>query len=116
MKSDGEANKINSISVNNTGLIPDASKNVNIDLSSYALKTSIPTKLSQLTNDNNTVTDTNYVHTDSNYTAAEKTKLSGIETGAQANKIEIVKVNFLKVSLPVNISTSMEKPYGQQCQ
>ena len=93
LKSDGEANKINSISVNNTGLIPDASKNVNIDLSSYALKTSIPIKLSQLTNDNNTVTDAKYVHTDNNYTAAEKTKLSGIATGAQANKIEIVKVN-----------------------
>ena len=93
LKSDGEANKINSISVNNTELIPDANKNVDIDLSSYALKTSIPTKLSQLTNDNNTVTDANYVYTDSNYTAVEKTKLSGIETGAQANKIEIVKVN-----------------------
>lgn len=100
LKSDGEANKINSVSVNNTALIPDATKNINIDLTSYALKTSIPTKISQLTNDNNTVTDANYVHTDSNYTAAEKTKLSGIDTGAQANKIEIVKLN--NNALPVS--------------
>lgn len=93
LKTDGEANKINSISLNNTELTIDNKKNVNIDLSSYALKTSVPTKLSQLTNDNNTVTDAKYVHTDSNYTAAEKTKLSKIANGAQANKIEIVKVD-----------------------
>lgn len=30
-------------------------------------------------------TDTNYVHTDNNYTTAEKTKLSGIQTGAEVN-------------------------------
>ena len=38
----------------------------------------IPTKLSQLTNDDNTVKDANYQHTDNNYTNAEKTKLSKI--------------------------------------
>lgn len=38
----------------------------------------IPTKLSQLSNDNNTVHDANYVHTDNNYTAVDKTKLSKI--------------------------------------
>jgi hypothetical protein len=31
------------------------------------------------------VHDDNYVHTDNNYTAVEKTKLSGIESGAQVN-------------------------------
>ena len=35
----------------------------------------IPTKLSQLENDNSTVQDDAYVHTDNNYTSAEKTKL-----------------------------------------
>ena len=29
--------------------------------------------------------DASYVHTDSNFTAAEKTKLAGVETGAEAN-------------------------------
>ena len=38
----------------------------------------IPTKLSDLTNDNNTVQDASYVHTDNNYTTAEKSKLAGL--------------------------------------
>ena len=50
----------------------------------------IPTKISDLNNDNNTVTDANYVHTDSNYTVTEKSKLAGIEAGAQANVTEVV--------------------------
>jgi hypothetical protein len=33
----------------------------------------------------NIVTDANYVHTDENFTSAEKTKLGGIESGAQVN-------------------------------
>lgn len=33
----------------------------------------------------NLVQDANYVHTDSNYTATEKSKLAGIESGAEAN-------------------------------
>lgn len=59
----------------------------------FAQKTDVPTKLSDLTNDANYVTDANYVHTDNNYTTDEKTKLSGIATGAQVNVIETVKVN-----------------------
>ena len=47
--------------------------------------TSVPTKTSDLTNDSNFVSDGSYVHTDNNYTTAEKTKLSGIEAGAEAN-------------------------------
>ena len=46
------------------------------------VRASIPTKLSQLTNDDNTVKDANYVHTDNNYTTAEKTKLSSIADNA----------------------------------
>ena len=38
----------------------------------------IPTKLSQLSNDNNTVQDANYIHTDNNYTSADKQKLGKI--------------------------------------
>lgn len=38
-----------------------------------------------MTNDSNFVVDADYVHTDSNYTAAEKSKLSGISAGAEAN-------------------------------
>ena len=49
------------------------------------VQASIPTKYSQLQNDNNTVQDANYVHTDNNYTTTDKDKLSGIQAGAQVN-------------------------------
>lgn len=42
----------------------------------------VPTKMSELSNDVNFVSDSNYLHTDNNYTTAEKTKLSGIDEGA----------------------------------
>lgn len=38
----------------------------------------IPTKLSQIQNDDNTVKDANYIHTDNNYTSVEKQKLGKI--------------------------------------
>lgn len=39
----------------------------------------IPTKLSQLQNDNHTVQDENYVHTDNNFSNEDKTKLDSLE-------------------------------------
>lgn len=71
-----QVNVIETIKVNNTALTP-SSKAVNI---------TVPTALSDLTNDGNFVTDASYVHTDNNYTSAEKTKLSGIAAGAEVNQ------------------------------
>lgn len=51
-------------------------------------KPTIPTKTSDLTNDSDFVSDANYVHTDSNFTAAEKTKLAGIATGANKTTVD----------------------------
>ena len=48
-------------------------------------KPTIPTKTSDLVNDSQFVVDSNYVHTDNNYTTTEKTKLSGIQSGAKVN-------------------------------
>ena len=45
----------------------------------YALKSEIPTKLTQLENDGNFVKDANYVHTDNNFTTGEKEKLASLE-------------------------------------
>ena len=45
----------------------------------------IPTKTSELTNDSNFVSDANYVHTDNNFSNTYKTKLDGIESGAEVN-------------------------------
>lgn len=63
------------------------------------IKSIIPTKLSDLSNDNNTVTDANYVHTDNNYDNTDKTKVDGVESGAQANIIETVKVNNVALTV-----------------
>ena len=78
-----QVNVIESIKVNGTART----------VTSKAVSITVPTKTSELTNDSNLVVDAAYVHTDSNYTSSEKTKLSGIDTGAQVNKIESVKVN-----------------------
>ena len=51
----------------------------------FALKTELPTKTSDLTNDSNYVADASYTHTDNNYTTTEKNKLSGIASGAEVN-------------------------------
>ena len=107
----GAPNVIEIVKVNGTALTPDSDKAVNV---------SVPTKLSELTNDNNTVTDANYVHTDNNYTLGEKQKLQGLENYndeeirgliAQAGKIDVIKVNgtaqtvtnkTVEISVPTN--------------
>ena len=66
----GAPNVIEIVKVNGTALTPDGNKAVNV---------LVPTKTSDLTNDNNTVIDANYVHTDNNFTTAEKNKLTGLE-------------------------------------
>lgn len=78
-----EVNAINTIKVNGTAQT----------ISAKAVDISVPTKTSDLTNDNDLVSDSSYVHTDNNYTTTDKNKLSGIASNAQVNKIETIKVN-----------------------
>ena len=56
-------------------------------------KPTIPDSTSDLTNDSNFVSDANYVHTDANFTLGEKGKLASVESGAEENVIEVIKVN-----------------------
>lgn len=70
---------------------------------------SIPTKTSDLNNDSGFVEDANYVHTDNNYTNNEKSKLGGVESGAQANVIEEVKVNNVAIT-PSSKSVNIPVP------
>lgn len=51
-------------------------------LQDYAKTTDLPTKISQLENDDNTVKDASYVHTDNNYSTEEKNKLAGLSNYA----------------------------------
>lgn len=70
-----QVNVIEGITVNSTA-VPLTNKIANL---------TIPTKLTDLTNDGNFVTDANYVHTDNNFTTTLKNKLNGIATGAEVN-------------------------------
>lgn len=71
-------------SISGDEMIPSALDGNNYKISTSILRSglatqaSVPTKLSQLTNDINAVSDANYVHTDNNYTTTEKTKLNYI--------------------------------------
>ena len=71
-------------------------------ISNKTVNVTVPTKLGDLANDGNFVQDANYVHTDNNYTAADKSKLAGIDESADVNLIESVKVN----GAPLEIDSS----------
>ena len=98
MTAGANANVIESIKVNGVAQTVATDKSVNI---------TVPTKVSELTNDSDFVTTTD-LSTDldnkvdkvdgkglstNDFTTAEKNKLTGIETGAQVNKIETISVN-----------------------
>ena len=53
--------------------------------SNVTANVTVPTTTSELTNNSDFVSDASYVHTDNNFTNAEKTKLGGIESGAEVN-------------------------------
>lgn len=61
-----------------------------LDYISGKLEALIPSKMSQLENDGDFVSDAQYVHTDNNYTDAEQEKLAGIEAGAEVNTVKSV--------------------------
>lgn len=65
IEQNAQVNKIEKIFINDAEM-PIIEKNINI---------TIPTKLTDLKNDNYFVNDKNYVHTDNNFTHAEKEKL-----------------------------------------
>lgn len=73
-----QVNVIESIKVNNTAQ----------QVTSKAVNITVPTALSDLTNDGNFVTDANYTHTDNNLTDTLLTKLNGIDAGATKTVID----------------------------
>lgn len=66
-----------SLSASNT--LASSKNYTNEQLQGYATKGEIPTKISQLSNDDNTVKDAEYVHTDNNYTNEDKSKLGTLK-------------------------------------
>lgn len=67
------------------GSVDDVTVNGTSVVSNKVASISVPTKVSDLTNDSNYVSDASYVHTDENFSSTLKSKLEGIETGAEAN-------------------------------
>ena len=64
----------------------------------------------------NLVQDADYVHTDNNYTTTEKNKLGDIESGAQVNVLDGVKVNGVAQTITdkkVNILIPVENGTGE---
>ena len=85
----GGGGLVDDVKVNGTSVV-DANKVAQIDLTPYTKTEDLATvatsgKTSDLINDSNFVADASYVHTDNNFTTSEKTKLSGIASGAEVN-------------------------------
>ena len=101
IESGAEVNLVNGIQKNGVDIVPDGTtRKVNIV---------VPTKTSDITNDSDFPSDASYVHTDNNYTTTEKTKLGGIDTGAQVNVIETVKVKGTSLT-PVSKAVDITVP------
>ena len=84
----GEPNVIETVKVNNTALVPDANKAVNIDLSGYAETSDIPTDLSDLTNTGQDPYATeSYV--DQNGGKIDKIKVNGTEQTITNKAVDI---------------------------
>lgn len=66
------------ISEGDASTLESAKSYTDTQLQDYAKTTDLPTKISQLENDDNTVKDASYVHTDNNYSTEEKNKLAGL--------------------------------------
>ena len=77
----------------------------NVSLVNKIANISVPTKYSDLSNDNNTVTDSSYVHTDNNYTTADKSKLSGIASGAEVNQNAFSNVKVGSTTIAADAKT-----------
>ena len=93
IENNAQVNKIEKIEVNGNNIVIDKNKKINLE---------IPTKLSELLNDNDTVEDSNYIHTDNNFANEDVNKLNQIENGAQINKIEKISINGVEQEITSN--------------
>lgn len=67
------------------------------DLQRISALVAVPTKISELQNDSNFVSDENYVHTDNNFTNEEKTKLENDVATKDYVEQEIATFDFIKI-------------------
>ena len=111
IESGAEVNVIETVKVNGSALTP-TNKAVNIDISGKANSSDVYTKTQS---DSRYIQDSSYQHTDNNYTTTEKTKLAGIEEGAEVNVIDKVLVNGIEQTITnkaVDIKVENSTIYG----
>ena len=104
-----QVNIIEDIKVNNTSL----------NVSNKSVDITIPTKITDLTNDSDfVIQEEGKGLSTEDYTTAEQTKLSGIETGAQVNTIESISVDnstltITNKSVNIDLSGKVDKVNGK---
>lgn len=109
----GESNVIETVKVNGTALTPDAEKAVNIDLSGYAKKTDLPTKVSELTNDGDGTTGSKFAteaYVNTNGGKIDKIKVNGTEQTI-TNKAVDIKVPTKTSDLTNNSNFAVDANY-----
>ena len=72
------SNLNNNMTTGDTNTLESAKSYTDTKLQDYAKTTDVPTKISQLENDDNTVKDASYVHTDNNFSDTDKSKLDSL--------------------------------------
>lgn len=80
------------------------------EINDKKVKIKVPTKYTDLTNNNYTVEDSSYVHTDNNYTSEEKIKLAGLENYVDTE----VKGSINELSSKVDSNLSESKNYADE--
>lgn len=75
---------------------------INTTLAGKANIADIPTKTSELTNDTNYVSDSNYVHTDNNFTTVEKTNVANNTAAVSSMQPKVTKLDDTAVRLVAN--------------
>ena len=72
------SNLNNNMTSGDSNTLESAKSYTDTKLQDYAKTTDVPTKISQLENDDNTVKDASYVHTDNNFSDTDKSKLDSL--------------------------------------
>lgn len=72
---------------------------INTTLAGKANIADVPTKTSELTNDTNYVSDSNYVHTDNNFTTIEKTNVANNTAAVSSMQPKVTKLDDTAVRL-----------------
>ena len=83
-----------------------------VDRETSVMRKDIPTKLSQLNNDNHTVTDAEYVHTDNNFTDADKAVVGSLPATILTNPHVIASGGETYLNVTYDMATLTDGAYS----